>query len=213
VHRVLTGSVVRGAGPCFTGAVPDPRPPLVAAAVLAAGGSRRFAAGPKQLAELRGKPLVTTAVEAALDAGCFAAVFVVTGAVDLTGALPGGVIVLDNPDWADGMATSLAVAVKAADVAGCGAVVVGLADQPFVGPDDWRTVAEAPDPLPVVAATYAGRRGNPVRLAREVWPRLPVTGDEGARALMREEGHLVGEVACAGDALDIDTVEDLDRWS
>jgi CTP:molybdopterin cytidylyltransferase MocA len=193
--------------------VADDDPPLLAAAVLAAGGSRRFAAGAKQLAEVRGRPLVATAVEAALAADRFAAVFVVTGAVDLSPVLPAGVVVLDNPAWADGIATSLAVAVHAADVAGVDALVVGLADQPFVGPEAWRAVADAPLGPPIVVATFEGRRGNPVRLHRGVWPLLPTTGDEGARTLMRERGDLVGEVACPGDALDIDTVEDLERWS
>ncbi|MCD9623474.1 nucleotidyltransferase family protein [Rhabdothermincola salaria] len=187
--------------------------PLVAAAVLAAGGSSRFEGGPKQLATLRGRALVTHAVEAAVGAEVFAAVFVVTGAADLTGALPGGVVVLDNPRWAEGQATSLAVAVHAATVGGFDALVVGLADQPFVGADAWRLVATEDVGRPIAAATYGGQRGNPVRLDREVWPLLAQTGDEGARTLMRGRPELVGEVACPGDALDIDTVEDLDRWS
>jgi len=191
----------------------DSDAPLVAAAVLAAGGSSRFDGGAKQLAPLRGRALVTHAVDAAVGADVFAAVFVVVGAVDLTGALPSGVIVLDNPRWAEGQATSVAVAVHAAAVGGFDALVVGLADQPFVGPEAWRLVATADVARPVVAATYGGRRGNPVRLAREVWPLLAETGDEGARTLMRERPELVGEVACPGDALDIDTVEDLDTWS
>jgi CTP:molybdopterin cytidylyltransferase MocA len=185
----------------------------VAAAILAAGGSSRFEDGPKQLAELRGRPLVTSAVEAALAAGVFDVVFVVGGAVDLSAVVPAEALLLENPAWAEGQATSLAVAVRAAEVGGFDALVVGLADQPFVGPDDWRAVAVAEAPEPIVAASYEGRRGNPVRLAREVWPDLPTTGDEGARRLMAARPDLVAEVACPGDAVDIDTREDLDRWS
>ena len=193
--------------------MPSPERPLLAAVVLAAGGSSRFSAGPKQFAELRGRPLVFQAVEAALGVEEFVAVFVVSGAVDLHGVLPDGAMVLDNPQWAQGQATSLAVAVHAAHVGGFDALVVGLADQPFVGADAWQLIATADADRPITVATYAGQRGNPVRLAREVWPLLTTDGDEGARALMRERPELVGEVACPGDPIDIDTVEDLERWS
>jgi len=193
--------------------MPSPERPLLAAVVLAAGGSSRFSAGPKQFAELRGRPLVFQAVEAALGVEEFVAVFVVSGAVDLHGVLPDGAMVLDNPQWAQGQATSLAVAVHAAHVGGFDALVVGLADQPFVGADAWQLIATADADRPITVATYAGQRGNPVRLTREVWPLLPTDGDEGARALMRERPELVGEVACPGDPIDIDTVEDLERWS
>jgi molybdenum cofactor cytidylyltransferase len=188
-------------------------PELVAGAVLAAGGSSRFAAGPKQLAQLRGRSLVSTAVAAAVEADVLAVVFVVAGATDLSAVVAPEAVLLDNPGWTRGIATSLAVAVHAADVAGMDALVVGLADQPFVGPEAWRAVASADVGRPIVAASYAGRRGNPVRLDREVWPLLPTDGDDGARTLMRGRPELVGEVPCPGDAVDIDTVEDLDQWT
>ena len=127
---------------------------------------------------------------------------VVTGGVDLD--VPEAV---PNPRWAEGIATSLQVAIRAA--ADADAVVVGLADQPFVPAEAWRLVAAVDAPLAV--ATYDGRRRNPVRLAREVWPDLPTTGDQGASVLFRDRP--VVEVACPGDPADVDRVEDLEQWS
>ena len=136
---------------------------------------------------------------------------VVIGAVDLVSLVPAGVHVSCNEQWADGIATSLAAAIDVGGERG------PRRDRrrprrPAARPSEaWQAVAGAPHPIAV--ATYDGRRGNPVRLAAEVWPLLPTDGDEGARVLMRERPDLVGEVACPGDPADIDTVEDLERWS
>lgn len=186
------------------------------AVVLAAGAGRRLAesggTAPKPLTEVGGVPLVDRAVAAPLDAG-FDEVVLVDGAVDLADRAGPLVTVLHNPRWEAGIATSLQVALTHARTQGFDAVVVGLVDQPGVGAADWAAVAGAPAEPPVAVATYRGRRANPVRLPASVWPLLPVDGDHGARALMRERAELVQEVPCTGEPWDIDTVEDLERWS
>jgi molybdenum cofactor cytidylyltransferase len=183
-----------------------------AAVVLAAGAGSRFAGpGPKLLAPMRGKPLVVWAVEHAVDAG-LDEVMVVVGGLEVARALPPGVTVVRNDRWAGGIATSLAAAIGAARAGGYGALVVGLGDQPFIDPAAWQAVAAAEE-TPITVATYDGERGNPVRLAAEVWGLVPALGDEGARRLVRERPELVSEVPCLGSAADIDTVEDLTTWS
>lgn len=180
--------------------------------MLAAGGGSRWSGpGHKLLAPFRGRTVVGWAVAHALDAG-LDATFVVSGAVPLDGVVPAGATLIDNPDWARGQSGSLQVAIGAAAAAGAEAIVVGLGDQPMIGPDAWRAVA-ACSSHPIVVATYDGRRRNPVRLASSVWPLVSTEGDEGARHLIRERPDLVIGVACEGDPSDIDTPEDLAPWS
>lgn len=189
------------------------------AVVLAAGAGSRFS-GPthKLLAPLgtetvAGTPADTVAGRAigAARAAAIGPVIVVVGAVDLPSDVTAGCLVVCNPNWAEGQATSVQCAVTAARANGADAVVIGLADQPFVTPDAWQAVASSTSPIAV--ATYDGVRGNPVRLHESVWSLLPVTGDSGARDLIRLRSELVSEVACGGSSADIDTQEDLDSWT
>ena len=186
--------------------------------MLAAGAGSRFGPDPthgsshKLLAPWRGRPLVQWAVQAAARAA-IGPVWVVTGAADVEAAVleAASVELLANPRWADGQATSLHVAVARAAAEGLDAIVVGLGDQPLIPASAWRAVASAGGAIAV--ATYDGRRRNPVRLGPSVWDELPTTGDEGARVVIQQRPELVREVACTGNPVDIDTVEDLSRWS
>ncbi|MEM8619946.1 MAG: nucleotidyltransferase family protein [Actinomycetota bacterium] len=198
----------------------DARPVAI---LLAAGGGRRFQGTThKLLAPLIGPggarcSVVEHALRAVI-ASDIGPVVVVSGAVDLSPTLARvtaddvgrSITAIEHDGWAAGQATSLAVGVRAAIDLGATSVVVGLGDQPGITPDAWRRVASAASPIAV--ATYDDRRGNPVRLASDVWPLLPTEGDEGARSLMHLHPDLVGEVACDGSAFDIDTLEDLARW-
>jgi CTP:molybdopterin cytidylyltransferase MocA len=190
-----------------------------AAVVLAAGGGSRWDGdGHKLLAEVDGRPLAAHALAAAADAGLDELV-VVTGAVDLTGvlagvldeALPVTVKVLHNERWAEGQAGSLGLAVAHAVAVGHDAVVVGLADSPGVPTEAWRAVAAVEAELAV--ATFAGRRRPPTLIGRSLWGQLSQVGDQGARDLLADRPDLVVEVPCPGDPADVDTMEDLWRWT
>jgi molybdenum cofactor cytidylyltransferase len=185
-----------------------------AAAILAAGrGSRLGSDASKPLLEWRGRPLVAWALDAALDSGLDPVVVVVGyRSDDVRAALPTdrGVVVVDNPEWEEGIASSLRAALATlTPMAGVEAVCVGLADQPLVGAEAYRRVAATPGEL--VVPTYAGQPGNPVKLARSLWPEaLELRGDVGARALARDRAVRV-DCTGTGSAADVDTLEDLER--
>ncbi len=183
----------------------------IAAAVLAAGGGTRFAAEEHKLrADFRGRPVVAWVIDAALAAG-FDQLYVIVGAVDLDDLVGPGVTVIANPRWSEGQSTSLAAAIDAARSDGHDALVVGLGDQPLVDASAWRSVGAAAGVI--VTATFGGKRRPPVRLDASVWDEIPREGDEGARGLMQRQPELVSEIPCRGNPVDIDTVEDLRRWS
>ncbi len=182
----------------------------MAAIVLAAGAGTRFTGpGHKLRAPFRGSTVVQHAVGAALEAD-LDAVYIVTGAVELRDLIPDGVILVQNHSWELGQATSLRAGVFVAENDGHEAVVIGLGDQPLVGSESWRAVAEADGDL--VTAVYRGRRSPPVKLGAAIWPLLPTGGDVGARRLMRMRPDRVTEVSCSGDPVDFDTLEDLQSW-
>jgi molybdenum cofactor cytidylyltransferase len=183
-----------------------------AAIVLAAGGGTRFTAsggeGHKLLAPFMGWNVVGWAILSAVSAK-LDATYVVVGAVELP--VIEGVKYVDNRRWTEGLSSSLQAGVSAASRDGHSAVVVGLGDQPLVVGEAWRQVADAGGTIAV--ATYDGRRGHPLRMARRVWPLLPKAGEGGAALLIRRRPDLVIEVPCPGHPADIDTVGDLERWS
>ena len=185
-------------------------PSDVAGLVLAAGSGSRYG-GPKALVEYEGTRLVDRAVALRSGGGCVPVV-VVSGAVPLS--VPGAIVV-HNPDWATGMGSSLRAGLRALSWSSAEAVVVALVDQPWVGVEAVTRLraAWAAGSTPVAMATYDGRRGNPVLLARSVWPEVAALaeGDVGARPFLRAHPDLVTPVDCTGTGTpaDVDTPADL----
>jgi CTP:molybdopterin cytidylyltransferase MocA len=192
-------------------------PPLDTVAILlAAGAGSRFLGSEHKLLvtlpQSGGKNIFEMSLQQVLGAG-FAHIVVVTGAANIPSSMLAypQVTVVHNNRWADGQSGSVSMGIHEAQRLQASAVVVGLADQPFVTAEAWRRVAHAITPIAV--ATYGGRNGNPVRLHESIWPLLPSSGDSGARDLIRLRPELVSQVDCPGSAADIDTQEDLAQWT
>jgi len=189
---------------------------LISAAVLAAGRGERFGGDvPKVLVPFRGKPLVVHALAAATESGLAPVVLVVGNAADAVSTMLADdtVVLVRNEQWQTGIASSLVAALRAlTPCTDVDAVVVGLADQPLVGAEAYcRLAAAYDDGARLAVATYSGVRGNPVLLARERWDEaMALTGDEGARVLLRRHGAT--EVPCdgTGSPTDVDTPADLE---
>jgi molybdenum cofactor cytidylyltransferase len=182
----------------------------IAAVVLAAGRASRMGSN-KLIAELDGEPIVRRTVRAVL-ASRARPVIVVTGheADAVRAALAGlDVRFVDNPDFADGMSTSLRAGVAAAGPVA--AVLICLGDMPRLEARHLDAVIDAyraGDPDDIIVPTCDRKRGNPV-----LWPHsyfaeiAELSGDVGARALIDRHADQVRLIAIDDPAIlvDVDT--------
>ncbi len=172
--------------------------------VLAAGEARRFG-GPKQLAELDGRPLIEHALSALADLERVVVVLGARAEEIRAGADLGRAEVIVCSDWADGMSASLRRGLDA--LAGAAEVVITLADQPFITAAVVARVRAAPGAA--ARAVYGGSPGHPVVIRRPLLERAgELRGDAGFRDLLGG----AAEVECSdlADPRDIDTRDDLE---
>jgi molybdenum cofactor cytidylyltransferase len=189
---------------------------VIAAVVLAAGSGSRFGVGmPKVLAPLGGTPLLEHVLRCLAESAVDQVVVVVGFAADQVahGCDLGDATVVHNADHASGQSSSLraglAVLPSQAEAA-----VIALGDHPGVTPQVIDALIERyrRDSKPIIAPTYGGRRGNPVLLARSIFPEvMSIRGDTGARAIMVGHPDWVALVPADGiaDPRDVDTEADL----
>ncbi|RWD82831.1 MAG: 4-diphosphocytidyl-2C-methyl-D-erythritol kinase [Mesorhizobium sp.] len=206
---------------------PQPREPLPAPqsarseprvdiVLLAAGRSSRMGGPNKLLALFDGEPLVRRTAERALGSKA-ASTIVVTGhqRERVRSVLSGlDVRLADNPDFADGLASSLKAGIAQVAPDAAGAMIV-LGDMPGVSSKDLDSLIDAfrrSGGRAVVRAAHLGKRGNPVLLPRSLFLAVSqLEGDTGARHLVEAEGLDVIDVEIGqGASIDVDTREALE---
>jgi nicotine blue oxidoreductase len=193
-------------------------PAAIAGLLLAAGGGRRLGGRPKALLPYAGRPLVEHAARALRNGGC-SPVRIVLGAAaeDVRGhADLAGYDLTVNPDWEQGMGSSLraGLAALSGTAAQAQAVIVALVDQPGIGAAAVARVAGAyRSPGSLAAAAYDGKRGHPILLGAEHWAGVAASavGDQGARSYLKRYESRIRLVECGDIATpsDIDTPDDL----
>lgn len=186
----------------------------VTAVVPAAGAARRFGSA-KLLADVSGEPLLQHTLRALLDGGVSRVVLVAAPAHGLS-AVPLSsdprVSVVLNRDPDRGMFSSIQTGLAAVDCRH--AVLVVPADMPFVRAGTVALVmaAQARGGDAVVAA-YGGKRGHPLIIPANAWPRL-LTYPVGStlKAALADARVVLAEVAVddPGVVKDVDETRDLE---
>jgi molybdenum cofactor cytidylyltransferase len=185
----------------------------VYAIILAAGASSRMGS-PKQLLEWRNRPLLEHTVVNA-RAILKERIVVVLGAhadsiqttVDL-----GGVTSIVNPDWQEGMASSIRAGVQALPESASAALIL-LCDQPLINAAHMQNLLNGWQNAPtrIVASQYHHSVGVPALFPAEFFGHLlTLGGDRGAKSLLMEFESSLLKTPLPEAELDIDCAADFD---
>ena len=188
------------------------QPRKIFATILAAGGASRFGST-KQAAKLDGIPLVRKVIETAADI-CGGRVVTVIGhdpetVLGAVAAAPGFIVVNENHQ--DGLGTSIAVAARTCRRY-AEAILLLLADQPLVTAEHLQTLIDnwSGADNEIVATAFADTLGPPVLFPSCSFSALAsLTGDQGARTLLRDSAFSLKTVRFEAAAVDVDTPADL----
>ncbi len=185
-------------------------------AILAAGASRRFGEAGKLTQALHGKMLGLHVSDNLSTIG-FGKKLVVSRRADhdcARGWARAGYEVHENPNADDGMASSLAIAVRAAQAGGCAGLIICLADMPFVPASHIKKLMKAfrSDNADDLIASSNGSAHLPPAIIGSGYfgALLTLTGDRGARDLIAKARAVEAGAGCLAD---IDDPETLARFN
>ncbi|GAB3546559.1 nucleotidyltransferase family protein [Spirosoma fluminis] len=196
----------------------------IATLILAAGSSSRLGGEPKQLLHYDGQTLIRRIAQEALSLQAGPVVVVVGANRERIEAeldsLP--LLITYNENWREGLAASLRTGLTAIPAEPVDAFLVLLTDQPFITADLLRQLIAVRQQTGqgIIASRYAepgnaaqGVLGVPALFdIRYSVDFMQLSGDIGARKLIRQYPDDCAEVSFPLANIDLDTWEDVDNW-
>lgn len=187
------------------------------AIIILAGGSSSRLGKPKQLVKFQGESLIKQAVKTALQTACNP-IIVVTGflheeLLDEVENLP--VQISHNPDWKEGMGSSIRAGITALkqleNQNSVDAVLFLLCDQPLIPSEHLNVLITQfyQHKRSIVATGYADTQGVPAIFDKSFFSVLEnLPGNRGAQSLFKQYQDQLIVVPFEGAAIDVDTEED-----
>jgi molybdenum cofactor cytidylyltransferase len=195
------------------------RPVDQAIIILAAGSSSRMGKS-KQLLDINGRTLLEQTVTRALETGILN-ILVVLGAnaeKHLRVLRKLGVESVINPEWENGMGTSLKCGVKKSielfgDIQ---SVMVLVCDQPLLTTRHLKALSNffLKEKQKAVASMYNSVAGVPAIFGKELFANLLKVADKtGAREVLKNLGNELKTISFEGGEIDLDTPEDYKKFT
>ncbi len=185
--------------------------------IVAAGESKRLGT-PKQLLQFEGQSLINRLVSIVRESGSFPITIVLGAeAASIQGQLKDNNLnVVTNEDWREGMGSSISVGLKQmmdkeTELDG---VLILVCDQPFIKPESIQSLVDLQKKtvLPMAACFYENIIGTPALFHKSMFPKLlKLTGDIGAKKIMKEDIADVAKLNFEKGIIDIDTMEDYQK--
>lgn len=214
LKEISTRPQPRGAAP------PAAARPKVEVIMLAAGASSRMGSVDKLLEQIDGETLLHRSAKVALNTQADRVLVVLPPDHELRQVVLEGLAVdiVPSPDWKIGMSASILAGLSAVSD-DCDAVIVALADMPEITPDHMNRLIAAFDPTEnreiCRAVSADGTPGHPVLFGRRFFETLAtLTGDRGARDVLKEAPEFLVDVQTLGQGavIDLDTLQDWANW-
>ncbi|WP_029288346.1 NTP transferase domain-containing protein [Pedobacter sp. R20-19] len=184
--------------------------------ILAAGNSSRLGQ-PKQLLAFKQTTLIEHTIKAAWQAN-FQPIIVVLGAYakEIQEKLPAEVNLVINNNWSAGMSSSITAGVAALIKQSpmIENIIIAVSDQAFITAEIFQALKQKQISTKkgIVASTYAKTTGTPVLFNKQYFPQLlSLTGNNGAKSMLKLHGNDVATIAFALGNIDIDTETDYDN--
>jgi len=185
--------------------------------ILAAGSSSRFG-NAKQLLHFNGTTLLQHAIQEATEAGA-EPIVVVTGARadEISKEIKSEKVeIVFNKDWEQGIASGIVIGLKKAIALDneLGKVIIAVCDQPFVSSSLFQQLYQKQNKSAkhIVASAYVDTIGTPVLFTEKYFDALMgLTGDQGAKILLKKYGDDLDTVDFPDGYIDIDTQEDYEN--